>query len=124
MKCKFKGRDEYLGIDSTKTPGGIHRFETMDVEQAQKCLAEGWMDPDDSQNASPTNQDMVDFIKANPAFRLHGYIVSTTRDDARISIEGVSSVVKPTRKQLLAFVDMFRCADDFDMVHPCYAWFD
>jgi hypothetical protein len=123
MNCNAEGRDVYLGIDSTKGGGGVVHFDAMTYEQAQHCLDKGWMDPEYTQNDSPTNAEMVEFVKKNPAFVLHGYVVSTKRDDVRISIEGVRAAKKTTAKQRGAFVDMFRCADEFQL-DPPRAWYD
>lgn len=125
MKCNAEGRDEYLGIDSLKGGGGCTRMDTLTVKQVGHCLDKGWMDPEDTQNDSPTNMEMFEFCVANPSFVMHGYVVSPARDDVRVSIEGVRSIKRPTAKQKQAFVDMFRCADDFDMDKDgCFAWYD
>jgi hypothetical protein len=121
MNCKTKGRDKYLGIDSAKNDCARRDFT---VEQAEKCIAEGWMDPEDTQNSSPTAGEIVKFCKANPAFIMHGYVVSPHRDDTRVSLEGVRAVKKPTAKQVKAFAEMFRCADDFTLAPDYYAWYD
>lgn len=120
-------RDSYLkramGLDMGQTEGGIVHFESMGLNVAKHCLKNGWLNPEESQNDSPTVAQIIAFMERCPSFSAHGYVVAATRKDARISFEGVQAFKKPTRKELDDFILLFRGADDFSL-NPPFAWFD
>lgn len=113
-------RPEFYGM------GGIRYFEHMTVEKAKELLRLGYIDPDDTQNASPTNQAMIDFCDDGTGmWYLHGYMVSPERIDTRVSFEGIGSDHPLTDKQAADFYRMFREADECD-AGDCgaYCWYD
>lgn len=119
-------RFEILGMSvPEKWFGGTCAFESMTAEMGRLLIEEGLMNPEGTQNYSPTNEEFVQFLKENPEFTAHGYIVSPERSDVRISIEGVRSGVYPERDSILKFVEMFRDADSFEIDDDgMYCWFD
>lgn len=119
-------RFEILDLDMPKQwLGGTFQFDSMTAEMGRQLITEGLMDPESSQNYSPTNEEFVQFMEANHEFVAHGYVVSPERSDARVSIEGVRSGVYPDRDSILRFVEMFRSADEFDIDDDgMYCWFD
>lgn len=114
--------------------GGICRFDCLDVDTAEKLVALGYVDPEDSQNSSPTAREMIDFCAAyrgeeegDPGlFYLHGYVVSPNRGDCRITFEGVASDAELTADEAIDFVSAFRFADElaFGVNEPAYCWYD
>lgn len=74
--------------------GGVHQFQ-IDVETAQQCIDEGYLDPNETQNASPTAHELVTFGSyLEGAYKvdvnLQGYMVSPQRRDSRISITTIN----------------------------------
>ena len=110
-----------LGFDGKKYD--VRYFNELTYDNLQKLIAEGFADPDDMQNSSPSIGEIAEFLKANPFFTAHGYIVCPERDDVRVSLEGVESAHLLNRTELEAFVEMFRHADEFSL-NPPRAWYD
>lgn len=107
--------------------GGIRYFDSMSVGTAKKLLDKGYIDPDDTQNCSPTMRDMIDFCDdGTDKWYLHGYVVSPERDDCRITFEGVGSVSDLTQEEAFRFLRDFRFADELECDAGChaYCWFD
>ena len=108
--------DKYLG--------GIRRFESLSVSGLQNLLALNAIDPEEQHNCAPTTQEIYDFMKDHDNFTAHGYAVSTSRDDYRISLEGVEGFCE-TRADMEDFVNMFRFADEFSISDgEAWCWFD
>lgn len=79
-----------------------------------------FLDPEETQNESPTAQEFLNFLKANPKFLAHGYLIGGTRDDARVSIEGIelkqsASII--SLDQFLAAFELCRYADELDYTY-------
>lgn len=106
--------------------GGICRFDKMSIPTARELIKLGYLDPGDAQNYAPSAKEIVDFCSGDDEenWYVHGYVVSPERDDCRISIEGCGCEPMPDRDKLIAFVDMFRYADEFKIDDGCYCWFD
>lgn len=107
--------------------GGVRYFSDMDVATAKKLSELGYIDPDDTQNLSPTAQEMIDFCDdGSGKWYLHGYVVSPERSDCRISFEGCGSREELSVLEAFNFLKMFKLADDLDCEPGCcaYCWFD
>lgn len=138
MKLNFKGRDQYMlkncsphfwgNNDSTaQIMAGeydIFSFDSMTYEQAKFALKNKWIDPEEQQNSSPTVKAIMNFLKANPSFVAHGYVIQPKRDDTRISFEGVIATTKPSHQEFLNYVKLFHDADEFEAEYPYRAWYD
>ena len=133
-KINLQERDKFVikttGIrypkleDVEKGDYDIFSFEGLDYKTAKKAVDKGWLDPKETQNSSPSVGEIMDFIKENPSFVAHGYVVTPARPDTRISFEGVIAVKKPSTKEYNAYIDTFRQADEFDNAWPFRAWYD
>lgn len=112
--------------DSYRRSGGCRRFDNMDVNTARKLIRLGYLDPNDCQNASPSAREIIDFCSDDDSdiWYLHGYVISPERGDCRITIEGCGSSARPSSDRIVAFVDMFRYADEFSIDGACYCWYD
>lgn len=123
---KDRRRCALLNISGDYTMGGVERFDNLSADTLQTLIDEGFADPDDTQNNSPSLQEILDFIREYPEFKAHGYAVSPERDDYRVSLEGVAGVVERSSDAFSEFVDMFRDADAFEISESgnCYAWYD
>ena len=95
--------------------GGIVRFREMDLETLDTLFKENFIDPNETQNDSPTTLEIFEFMKAHPDFTCHGYAVSPERDDYRISIEGVEYHGELNVDMMIDFLQMFRFADSLQI---------
>jgi hypothetical protein len=99
-------------------------YEGLNAAALETCIKQGWADPEETQNSSPSIAEILEFIKANPSFVVHGYLITAKRDDKRISVEGVIAVKEPTPQEYKNYVGMFHQADEFDNEMPYRAWYD
>ena len=121
-------RLEIIGLN----PGNgydIARFNGLKHEQIQLLLDENFADPDETQNDSPSIQEFLEFLKANPSFRAHGYIVTPRRNDCRVTLEGVELAkgADPSTEEIQAFIDLCHGSDEFtcDLKgKQFYGWWD
>lgn len=125
MNKDIRTRDEVLfgEYDKEQYLGGTRRFSGVTLEDLQFLFEHDFIDPFDAQNYSPTAQEYYDFLQKYPAFSVHGYAVSDDRDDYRVTIEGVNHAGKMTEEEMVAFVELFRFADEFDF-QTGYCWYD
>lgn len=121
--------------------GGIRRFEHLSLEQLQQLVKEGFIDTEDYFNGCPTVGDFLKFVNGikqyvaeNPDYTSDdfdiyfiGYAVDISRDDYRVTIEGVkySSRYKVDREILIKFMNFAKSADELD-INDCEgrAWWD
>lgn len=128
MNKDFNKRDEILfGVynkDAYKY-GGIRHFKNLDVDALKHLLDEGFIDPEEAQNDSPTTMEFYEFISAHPNFTAHGYAVSPDRDDYRITLEGIECYEPCDVKTIRDFIELCRFADELSVNDECmYAWWD
>lgn len=134
----FKARDAFM-LEVAKLnyprPGDMEKIKAGDydifhythlsAENAETAIKNKWMDPKERQNESPTIARLVKFVKENPRFVLHGYVIVAERADARISVEGVIALDGAIpEKQYKAYVALCHRADEFDAESPMRAWWD
>ena len=133
MNKDFKRRDEILfgGYDPEKYKwGGCARCD-MPYEKFKLLYDEGFIDPDETQNESPSTNE---FIEATSGFEdwveFEAYAISPERGDYRITIEGINVWIPEGKdEELCYFVEQFRYADEFSIC-PCdngfhlRAWWD
>lgn len=131
MNMNYNRRNEIMDGLLGDSYGGIQRFSGLTAEKLSLLVKEKFADPTETQNNSPTISDFLNFLKKNPGFTAHGYVVLPEREDYRVSIEGVewSGTESLSPKSMQEFVDMFRDADEFilNMVGPnpsAWCWYD
>lgn len=107
------------------------RFKGMPIGTAEALIAQGFLDPEETQNDSPTVRELIDFAKdhLDANFKFHGYVVGPEREDCRVSFEGIESNSDEINKEtLMDFVKMFLVeypADDTDVGNDhLYCWYD
>lgn len=106
--------------------GGTEHFENLTFENLEKLFTLGVIDPEDTQNDSPTMQEYREVMKKNPCFTAHGYAVSPEREDYRVTIEGLDGE-NMTEDQLQMFIEGFRYADTFSVnlkKKTAHCWYD
>lgn len=107
--------------------GGCVHFDQISVEQALELLKKGFIDPDDTQNCSPTMQEFIDYVSDEPdKWYLHGYAIGPDRTDCRVTFEGIGSYAPLDAEEALDFIKYFRYADEVDAgTDTCaYCWYD
>ena len=105
--------------------GGIRRFEGVSYDDCQELYRLCVLDPTDRQNSAPCVKDIVEFLRAHPNFRAHGYAVSPKREDYRVSFEGVSCNKNYTLEDVWDFFDLFTYPDELRIDKDgIYCWFD
>lgn len=104
--------------------GGIQHFQGLTLDALTSLFNEYHIDPDDVQNFAPSAGEIYDFVVRHPNFTVHGYAVSPTREDYRVSIEGVECH-NPTHEDRVDFLEMFRDADELsNRVDYLRCWYD
>ena len=121
-----KRRCEIIGLSyPPEYLGGCQSFEHLTLGQLMLLLDEEFVDPEECQNCSPDTMAFKSFLETYPEATVHGYIVSPSRNDYRVTIEGAEYHGEVSRQMLFDFVEMFRYADDFSISdESLYCWFD
>ena len=132
----YKRRDALIFGDicqpEEKWVGGIKQF-SISPSVLKQLIEERFIDPEDSQNDSPTAREFSEFFDnaSDPdEWRAHGYAVSHDREDYRISIEGCVAEwwlreADSHQADMIAFANLFRLADEFELTTTkAYCWYD
>jgi len=105
--------------------GGIERFEGLTFKELKLLLQLNFLDPEDRQNNSPPIWKFMEFMEQHPGTTAHGHVVSPTRADYRISIEGLEYKGQCSTEMQLEFIKLFRGADSCDTDDTSlYCWYD
>lgn len=67
----------------------LRHFSNLFAYQLRGLLEEGFIDPLETQNGSPTVAEFLAFMERWPQVTCHGYAVGTERSDYRVTIEGL-----------------------------------
>jgi hypothetical protein len=65
-------------------------FHRLPVEVVSQLLQEKYIDPDERINDSPSPAEYFDFMRRHPGVTAHGYATHISREDYRVSIEGIA----------------------------------
>lgn len=102
----------------------------MRADQLAALVREGFAPPGGRQNRGPSTEEFLSFMEQWPEVMAFGYAVHPTREDYRITIEGVACdllMVDAQRRDALrtAFTQRFRSADELvDALQCLYAFWD
>ena len=107
-----------------KYMGGIRRFESVDTSIIKKLIELKFLDPEETQNNSPSASEMVDFAEKYGNYYFGGYVVSKRRTDYRVNLDTISKFISADQEETIAFTKKFRHADEFDVDGTLYAWYD
>ena len=108
----YQKRDEILGLD---TSGDHTHLDSISLDTLHKLVREGLLDPEGTQNDSPTVREFMEFMETYPQVVANGYAIGAGRTDARISIEGLRSSGPMTLDLAIAVGDSFHKADEFQI---------
>lgn len=89
-------RDRILGVDTSED--GVTRLPQITLYQLDALIAEGFTEPNDRQNRSPTASQFLNFMKRWPTAVANGYAVHPDRDDYRVTVEGLDIDVRHMNK--------------------------
>lgn len=116
--------------------GGAEHFHNLSLDKLEKLLEEGFANPQEKQNFSPTIKQFYEFGKKCVAKGYNavfiGYAISPDREDYRTSIEGIE--VRIQTELIEARID-FNLRDEFEKFAESadeteinfsvlYAWWD
>lgn len=128
MNKDIKRRDEIIfgeyKPDDYKF-GGVKQFSGLPLETLKLLIEEGFLDPEDCQNNSPSAEEFMNFIEQHPDFTAHGHAVDSTRDDYGVTIEGIELFGARSRETEREFVMFSQHADDFVFNDKAlFCWWD
>ena len=95
------------------------RFSGMSLECLKELIKNGFADPDETQNNSPDIATYGEFLEQHSKYSkltLHGYIITPTRSDVRVRVEGIEEELG--QDDLPDFATLFRYADEFSIDTP------
>ena len=120
--------------------GGIRSYNYLSPDLLEKLVEEGYADPEERQNDSPSIEEWLTFIEENPTLEnkisFHGYVVHKDRGDRRISVEGIQASpqlegpisgmdLKLTEKEIETLEKFCHYADDVRIGEDhIYVWYD
>ena len=109
--------------------GGCRHFEDLTIDAAEELVKEGFLRIHDSQNCSPTTEEMMDFVRHTVMPKdwvFDGYAISPARVDCRVTLEGLYYIGKDLpQEDMIDFANAFHYADEFQIGHnTAMAWWD
>lgn len=121
-KEQLAERSRIIGQD---TSGDYVRVGFYKIRMLKALQAAGFLDPEERQNDSPTIAEFMAFMEEHPAVYAHGYTIGGTRDDGRVSVEGLACSADAVTIELLRdFVGLCRYADELDVKDNLRSWWD
>lgn len=126
---QIKRRDDLMAPFMKQKPDKNYQiayFSGLDNITLQILIDEGFADPEERQNEAHSIGEYQEFINDQLSFRAHGYVVSPSRADYRISIEGLDGA-RLTIKELPDAVWFERHADELTFIETkgtFHSWWD
>jgi len=116
-------RDSIVGIVRANYSGGVERYRGLTLNKLRELIDNRFVDLDERQNNSPTIAEFYEFMKDHLEVKAHGYVVDASRDDYRVSIEGLEFNGPVVMSTMLDFVKLCRYADEFVCEqNKLYSW--
>lgn len=121
----YKRRSEILKEVCTLPDNyDIEHFGSMDLQTLDCLIKENFIDTEETQNDSPTVQEFRDYLFTHPLATVHGYVITHTRSDYRISIEGMNEEPR-TLDDRSIFFEFNKGADELDLFsNMMSSWWD
>ena len=127
LSRKILTRDEIIfpdGYQSKKYFGGVRHFNDLSLKSLERLVKENFIDLEERQNEAPSVGEIPEFMRKYPDYIALGYTVDVTRDDYRVSLEGVSKKSRAdSEEEFEDFMALFKYADEIDTDWIC-CWFD
>lgn len=122
-----KRRNEILGIKNEQYTGSCMSVYGITLDSLNQLIEEEFIDLNESQNYSPTTEEIRDFMAAHSNYdiKAYGYMITPNRSDYRVTLEGIEYAGEVTMDLAIDFVNMFRGADEFDLTENGFScWYD
>ena len=105
---------DYLNIDQTSAYDIFYDLIfTADQLEELANRTPDFVHTDRAVNSSPLMIDFINFCKANPEFKMEGYVVAPVRRDFRLSVTGVRAPYNDENIVALSkFLEGVRCQPD------------
>jgi hypothetical protein len=105
--------------------GGIRRFGGLPLVVLQALIDQHFVDLSEWNNCPGVADMFLPFLKRNPQFTAHGYVVLSSRDDTGVTVEGVEKSGHLTKAEIIDFANTFHRADEIHLTTD-YArcWYD
>ena len=119
--------DEPVNFTEYSRSGGIRQFEEKDGMEMANLADEGFIDLEDRQNSSPTADEFIEFCLDHPDVLMHGYAVSPTRSDTRVTITGLQSegpLDEETLEEVREFVEPYSPDEYWYRNGKLWVWWD
>jgi hypothetical protein len=106
--------------------GGIRLFDDLSLTALSQLLSNKFIDPEETQNCSPTVAEIHAFMSLLPGMMAIGYTVGREREDYRVSLDGVRYEGCLPRSCVNKIVDFIHGSDElfFDVDTGFRAWWD
>lgn len=116
-------------VDWPQEFGGLKYFDTLTIGRLQHLIREGFVNPSARHNLSPTIEAFLEFARIQASkgceFTFLGYAISPSREDYRVSIDGIIFNGHCSFELVSEFNEFAYEADELD-IQPHYlrAWWD
>ncbi|CAI6087336.1 hypothetical protein [Cohnella sp. JJ-181] len=123
----YKLRDKIVGInfDWSKKQNDIAYYDNLDVRTLEELILNNHINPNDAQNAAPFVRDIFYFMTKYPQVLASGYLVGPSRDDYRISIDGLYVPNKYVTEEIKSeFIEFCMDADELNTEENLMSWWD
>jgi len=118
----YQKRNDILGVD---TSGDYTPIPEMSLDTLKQLEAAALLDPEETQNDSPSIREFMEFMRIHPGVTAHGYTIGGNRTDARVSIEGLHYSGVMTLEFAAEVANRFHFADEFEIsVNGFRIWWD
>ena len=111
----------------------LYSFDDLSLENAEKLVSLGYLDPECGHNGSPTARQMIEFAKRHSdhaTVTFGGYACGENRDYQWVSIDTITVTIKGQYPNIVAdFANEFVNADKFNIntgehETSMFAWYD
>ena len=100
-------------------------FKGIPLDVVEELIRGNFLELESWNECPGVTEIFLPFLRRNPTFTAHGYVISEERDDTRVTIEGLEKDGTLTKEELIDFAMTFRYADEFELSDD-YArcWYD
>ena len=99
----------------SESVGGAQSFKGVTLDALEKLISEHLVDMGTWNSCEGVAKLFLPFLRRNPGFTAHGYIISWERVDARVAIEGIEKEGRLSKTELIDFANTFWGADEVEI---------
>jgi len=105
--------------------GGLRHFNDMDYDTLQWMVDNRFADLEERQNDGPTIKSFLRYLKDRPNFSVIGYVVDSSRNDYRLSVDGITATDLSVDDKEFFSTIFGRWADEYELNdESARAWWD